>query len=121
MIYCSDQTHGWIDKAVKLLGIGVDNVRKIDVEWNKDGAEEGGRLVRVRVVSQDMPGLLKLMSEVFSSSGVNINNAQIRTTRDRKAICIFDVNVKDKNQLSIVMESLRKLRGVIGVTRMTHS
>jgi aromatic-L-amino-acid/L-tryptophan decarboxylase len=28
-VYCSDQTHGWIDKGIELLGIGTDNLRKI--------------------------------------------------------------------------------------------
>lgn len=99
----------------------LDQARKIDVDWNKESSEESARVVRVRVVSHDTPGLLKSMSEIFSSNSVNIANAQVRTTRDRKAICIFDVNVKDKHQLSMVMENLKKLRGVIGVTRITHS
>jgi aromatic-L-amino-acid/L-tryptophan decarboxylase len=29
-LYCSDQTHGWIDKAAEVLGIGTDSVRKIE-------------------------------------------------------------------------------------------
>lgn len=30
VLYCSDQTHASIDKAVALLGIGIDSVRKIE-------------------------------------------------------------------------------------------
>lgn len=100
----------------------LDQDRRVDVGWNKNvGGPEAGRMVKVRVISHDTPGLLKSMTEVFSSNGVNIQNAQIRTTKDLKAICLFDVNIKDTSQLSHVMSLLMKLKGVLGVTRITHS
>ncbi|MGE3757129.1 MAG: bifunctional (p)ppGpp synthetase/guanosine-3',5'-bis(diphosphate) 3'-pyrophosphohydrolase, partial [Pseudobdellovibrionaceae bacterium] len=63
-----------------------DQLRKVDVEWNKTAAVAEDRTVKVRVVSQDMPGLLKAMSEAFAVHGANIQNAQIHTTKDKKAI-----------------------------------
>lgn len=99
-----------------------DQLRKVDVEWNSGAASEGQeRVVRVRVISQDMPGLLKSMSEVFSSQGVNIHNASVRTTRDHKAVAIFDVSVRNTAQLTQVLFDLQKIKGVIGVTRLTHA
>ncbi len=102
------------DKAFEL-----DQDRRIDVEWNTDQASEAIRMVRVRVVSQDVAGLLRNMTEVFSSSGINIHNAQARTTRDGKAISTFDVSIRDTVQLNQVFSSLMKIKGVIGVTRVT--
>lgn len=99
----------------------LDQARRIDVEWSGDTRPDVGRLVRIRVVSHDVPGLLKDMTEVFSSHGVNIHNAQARTTKDLKAICTFDVTVRDTKQLSELMSGLMKLKGVIGATRITHS
>jgi GTP pyrophosphokinase len=98
-------------------GFEFDQDRKVDVEWNKNGAEQD-RIVSVRVISQDMPGLLKAMSDVFSTQGINIQNAQVRTTRDQKAVCTFDVNVKNTTQLTQVILELQKIRGVIGVARL---
>ena len=99
----------------------VDNERRIDVEWTVDSVPEGvDRIVRVRVISHDIQGLLKNMSEVFSARSINIHNAQIRTTKDKKAICMFDVSVRDTQQLSLVMQDLQKISGIIGVTRVTH-
>lgn len=99
----------------------VDSPRRIDVEWTVSSAPEGvERNVRVRVISHDIPGLLKLMTEVFSARGVNILNAQIRTTKDKKAVCVFDVSVRDTEQLSLVMQDLQKINGIIGVTRVAH-
>jgi GTP pyrophosphokinase len=100
----------------------LDQDRRMDVEWNNAKSQaETGRLVRVRVVSHDSAGLLKAMTEVFSANGINIHNAQVRTTKDLKAISIFDVNIRDTSQLSLVISQLAKIRGVIGVTRITHS
>jgi guanosine-3',5'-bis(diphosphate) 3'-pyrophosphohydrolase len=110
-----------IHKADCERAFEVDTDRRIDVEWTVNSAPAGvERVVRVRVISQDIPGLLKSMSEAFSTRGINIHNAQIRTTKDRKAICIFDVSVRDTSQLSQVMQDLQKINGIIGVTRVTH-
>ncbi|MES2855244.1 MAG: RelA/SpoT AH/RIS domain-containing protein, partial [Bdellovibrionota bacterium] len=54
----------------------VDTERRIDVVWTVSSAHEGAeRSVRLRVISQDVPGLLKSMSEAFSARGINIHNA----------------------------------------------
>lgn len=99
-----------------------DQARKVDVEWNSNSADEGHeRIVRLRVISQDMPGLLKSMSEAFATQGINIHNAQVRTTRDAKAVATFDVGVKNTQQLNQVIFDLQKIRGVIGVSRLTES
>ena len=79
------------------------------------------RMVTMRVVSHDVPGLLKSMTEIIAQNGVNIHNAQIRTTRDKKAICVFDISVRDTKQLDLLMLNLQKLKGILGVSRMTHN
>jgi GTP pyrophosphokinase len=100
----------------------LDQDRRIDVQWSGSVAPEAaGRTVTVRVVCNDTAGMLKSMGEVFSTHGINILNAQARTTKDLKAICTFDVSVKNTQQLAEVMGSLSKLKGVIGVTRITHA
>ncbi|MCB0411124.1 MAG: bifunctional (p)ppGpp synthetase/guanosine-3',5'-bis(diphosphate) 3'-pyrophosphohydrolase, partial [Bdellovibrionales bacterium] len=98
----------------------LDQDRRIDVSWSGFKAPGAVRMVRLRVLSQDVAGLLKQMTEVFSSFGVNIHNAQARTLRDGHAICNFDISVHDTEQLSQVSNSLRKLKGVIDVTRVTN-
>lgn len=99
----------------------LEQDRRIDVEWSGSQAPEAGRTVSLRVVSHDTSGLLKEMSEVFATHGINILNAQARTTKDLKAICTFDVSVRNTKQLSEVMSALSKLKGVMGVTRITHA
>ncbi|MCB0421120.1 MAG: bifunctional (p)ppGpp synthetase/guanosine-3',5'-bis(diphosphate) 3'-pyrophosphohydrolase [Bdellovibrionales bacterium] len=99
----------------------LDQDRAIDVEWNSTNSNDEGRMVKLRVISYDISGLLKAMTETFQSFNVDIHNAQIRTTRDGKAISNFDVGVRDTSQLEQVMAGLRKIKGIIGVTRLTHT
>lgn len=95
----------------------MDKDRQVDVSWNNQS--ESGGMTKVRIVCQDSPGLLQKLSEPFATSGVNIYNAKIRTNKDQKAICIFDVKVKNTNQLLIVIQNLQKIKGVIKVDRVT--
>jgi len=99
----------------------MDQLRKIDVAWTSTQASDGQeRMVRVRVISHDVPGLLKSMSEVFAVQGINIESAQIRTTKDKKAVCNFEVSVKDATQLNNAIYELQKIKGILGVTRVFH-
>lgn len=95
----------------------MDNDRQVDVSWNNQS--EAGGMTKVRVVCQDAPGLLQKLSEPFATHGVNIYNAKIRTNKDQKAICIFDVKVKDTNQLLTVIQNIQKIKGVIKVDRVS--
>jgi GTP pyrophosphokinase len=99
-----------------------DQMRRIEIEWNSQVSEASQqRIVRVRVISQDMPGLLKSMSEAFALQGINIHNASVRTTRDQKAVATFDVSVRNTSQLTQVLLDLQKIKGVIGVSRINNS
>ncbi len=100
----------------------LDQDRRIDVEWSQGSKEADlSRTVRLRVLSRDIPGLLKDMSEVFASQGVNILNAQARTTKDLKAVCLFDVTIRDTKHLAEVTQALSRLNGILGVTRITRT
>ena len=97
----------------------LDQMRRVDVQWTSKSASEGQeRQVKLEVIGQDVPGLLKLMSEAFSVQGINIESAQIRTTRDKKAICLFEVSVRDTAQLTQAILALQKIKGIIGVQRV---
>jgi len=94
-----------------------DQLRKVDVEWTTTEGDLISRAVALKIVSHDTPGLLKAMTDVFAAQGMNIQNAQVKTTRDLKAICTFEVNVKNTKQLSHVIAELQKIKGVLGVSR----
>lgn len=97
----------------------LDQERKVEVEWTRKQADQGQeRNVKLKVLSQDVTGLLKLMSEAFAVHGINIESAQVRTTKDKKAICLFEISVRDSTQLSEAILELQKIRGILGVERV---
>lgn len=100
----------------------IDQARAIDVEWSGDPKQSSAeQIVRIKVTSEDKSGLLRGMSEIFASFNCNIHNAQARTTRDRRAVSIFDISVQDTRQLTQVMTALEKLKGVLTVERSNLS
>lgn len=95
-----------------------DAERRVDVAWNLAEKPNVKRHVKIRVLSLDEPGLLALMSQTIAAFGVNIASANIRTTKDKKAIALFDVEVGDVSQLQKVTSALEGKKGVIAVERV---
>lgn len=98
----------------------IDGQRQVDVEWS-GGGQSAIRHTKIKVISQDAPGLLKAMSETFANNGINIANAQIRTTKDNRGVCIFDVEVRDTQQVVKVIADLQKIKGIVDVERINYS
>lgn len=93
-----------------------DAERRVDVEWG--AAEDSERVAKIRVVCVDVPGLLQKMSETFTGLGINIHQAQVRTTKDNKAISQFEVNIKNISLLNKALKALESIKGVISVERV---
>ncbi len=94
----------------------LDPERRVPVSWESAPGEF--RLVKVRVVSEDRPGLLAAVSNKISAEGVNIGSAQISTSDDRRAIQLFELSVKDRKHLEGVLRQISKIRGVLTVERV---
>ena len=95
-----------------------DQERKVQVKWNATVKASVRRTVKIRVLTLDEPGLLAMMSQSITACGVNIASANIRTTKDKKAIAIFDIEVADIAQLQKVQGTLESKKGVIAVERI---
>jgi GTP pyrophosphokinase len=92
-----------------------DPARAIEVSW-----EEGTKTVhpvKLRVVCADKPGLLADISRSITASDVDIRRASVMTTRDKRAICDFEVSVNDADHLAVLIKAIGKVRGVQSVER----
>ena len=96
----------------------LDPERRIDVNWQPDAANEVTRKIRMRVRSQDQPGLLAKVTKTISAEGVNIGAAIVTTSPDRLSEQTFDVWVPDVAKLNSVMKEIRKIKGVLSVERL---
>ncbi len=95
--------------------MSTDPLRRIDVAWDPKG--DFKRLVSIRVVTGDKPGLLAQISQKFSEAGVNISQANVRTG-DERAVHSFEVSVGDLKQLTAIMKSIARIDGVFSVERV---
>ena len=93
-----------------------DPERRVEVEW--DATKEYSYPVQIRVYSEDKKGLLAEISASLSSSEANITNAKVDTTEEKRAIGIFEVEIRDLNHLRRVIRAVEKIKGVNRVERM---
>ncbi|MDD5560490.1 bifunctional (p)ppGpp synthetase/guanosine-3',5'-bis(diphosphate) 3'-pyrophosphohydrolase [Candidatus Methylomirabilis sp.] len=94
-----------------------DPDRKINVSW--DAAPKIAHQVKIRVmIGEDRPGILAAISLAISASKINIAQADIRVTEDRKGLNTFTLEVSDLKQLQSAMGAIRQINGVMGVERL---
>ena len=106
-------------RCAKALDGGVE--RQVIVAWNEEPDKKGKKIrrsVRIKIHCDDTPGQLAVMTQAISAVDVNISQASVRTTKEKKAICIFEVMVTDTAQLSQVISALESKVGVIRVERL---
>ncbi len=94
----------------------LDPERRVPVDW--EGEPDTVRRVKVRVVSEDRPGLLAAVTNKISAQGVNIDAGQITTSGNNRAVQTFELSVKDRRELDSVIKQLSKIRGVLSVERV---
>ena len=96
----------------------LDPARRIDVDWESDAAMP--HCIKMRVRSNDHPGLLAKVTKTISAAGVNIGAARVSTSTDQKSLQTFDLWVTDVETLNVVMKQIGKIKGVISVDRLRN-
>jgi guanosine-3',5'-bis(diphosphate) 3'-pyrophosphohydrolase len=94
----------------------VDPERRIDVTW--DAKAKVNRPVQLRVTTTGSPGLLAVISQVFSAQKLSINEANCRAGDNGLACNTFTFVVSDLSQLKNVMREVTKISGVVDVERV---
>lgn len=94
----------------------TDQERRVEVTW--DVAHEVSRLVKIKVVSHDQPGLLAEMSAAISKEKSNIRGATIVTTEDHQGISTFEVEVKSVHHIENILKALKEIKGVYEAHRI---
>jgi GTP pyrophosphokinase len=94
----------------------TDPDRRVDVAWDVHG--EFKRVVNLRVTSDDRKGLLAQMSETFAEVGVNIVQANARSSQNHGAVSTFEVEIADVKQLNEVVRAIGAIPGVHTVERV---
>jgi GTP diphosphokinase / guanosine-3',5'-bis(diphosphate) 3'-diphosphatase len=91
--------------------------RRVEIEWE---AEAGERFfVRIIVEGTDRRGLLSDIAAAISSTGTDINSAEIKSNEGGMTGS-FVVEVHDLNHLKKVMKYIRRVNGVLSAERREH-
>jgi GTP pyrophosphokinase len=97
-------------------GAALDPERFVDVEWEK--TQESPRPVRIAVITANQPGILANISAKISSENINISRADVRTRKDGRALCQFELEVKNKSDLDLILHAISNIRDVLEVRRI---
>ena len=95
----------------------MDAERIINVEWNT--REEHTYSVPIRVVCDDIKGVLTEVSSIISSFDINISFAQVETV-NMIATCNFVIDINSLQQLNQVLSAIKQLKFVKSIERLHH-
>ena len=115
VLACLKQHRGRLSKACDKV-LSTDPERRVDVSWDVHG--DFRRPVTVRILTADRPGLLAEISSTFSGKGVNISQANCRSTGDERAVATFEVSISDVQQLNECLATIERIHGVLSVERV---
>lgn len=93
-----------------------DQERLIEVQWDTSDRKTLYP-VKIEIWSNDKKGMLAEVSTAITSAESNILKADASTTTDKKAFYQFMIEVTDTHHLQSVMANLKKIKGIINVTR----
>jgi len=93
----------------------ADPARQVEVRWRID--TDLLHQVRLRVVTDDKPGILAQVSSAFENLNINISEASCRVRDDGSAVNTFRFGVRDLEALHAVSSRLRTMSGVLRVDR----
>jgi GTP pyrophosphokinase len=103
-----------------VINLLYDPERRIEVEWDKAAAGDGGHNYSVRLTMdvEDRKGLLAAVSAKIADINTNITNLEATAgDDDRHARIDVTIEISDLKHLEKVMKSLRGVQGVRDVTR----
>jgi guanosine-3',5'-bis(diphosphate) 3'-pyrophosphohydrolase len=91
--------------------------RWVPVDWKNRSGDQF--LTEIQVRTMDRVGVLAEVSGTISAQRSNIEYVEVNTDFDG-AVQTFRLRVRDRGHLAQVIRALRKVRGVVKVTRTTH-
>ena len=98
----------------QLLSLEVE--RRIDVEWQQE--VKGSHTGELCIICTDKPGMLADIGASCKTIGVNVSRLEAKAIGDNKAQLNLDVQVQDVRELTRLMKNIKKIQGVLQVSRV---
>jgi guanosine-3',5'-bis(diphosphate) 3'-pyrophosphohydrolase len=94
----------------------LDPERRVEVKWRADG-RNAKYPVRLRIHTEDRPGILAAITSAISETGTNIRTVQARPVDENLGRVDMTLEVADTRQLDTILDLLKGLSGVREVER----
>ena len=116
-------------RGISIHAQGCQNVDKIPgeriipVSWN-NGGEKGKQFtypVDIQIEAMDRVGVFKDILARLSDRGINICNAGVKTGRNKPALISLSLDIRDRQQLEYVFQSIRSMSDVLNIRRIMNS
>lgn len=105
-----------VHRTICPQALNMDPERRIELEWAPDTEESYP--VRIHVLCDDRIGLLATITTAISEGEANILDAAVKTRADKRADCYFTIAVSGADHLENVINSVKKIKHVIKVSRL---
>jgi GTP pyrophosphokinase len=100
--------------CINALQIGVENERKLEVEWDVD--KDQSFMVKLEVLVQDRKYILRDITQAIADADTNVRGAEIKGG-ESVASGSFVIEVKNVGHLNKTLKRIKKVKGVIQVER----
>jgi len=90
--------------------------RRIAVEWA--GSTQAEFPVRLRIITEDRPGMIAGISSIISDTGANIRSFESGGDDSTRARIEVALDVRDRKQLEHIVAGIRRIPGVFDIERV---
>ena len=90
--------------------------RRIAVEWA--GSTQAEFPVRLRIFTEDRPGMLAAITSVISDTGANIRTFESGGDDNTRARIEVALDVRDRKQLETILAGIKRILGVFDIERV---
>ena len=90
--------------------------RRIPVEWA--GTTQATFPVRLRIFTEDRPGMLAGITAVISETGANIRTFESGGEDNTRARIEVALDVRDRKQLELILAGIKRIPGVFDIERV---
>ena len=107
-------------QCTNVRNLMFDPERRIDVEWDVDGASDTLFDVKLSLDVSDRQGLLAKIVAVIADEKANIRNVEAKTFEGSDARVTIVMAVADRQQMERVIARVRRIDGVRDVERISR-
>lgn len=92
--------------------------RWLDVDWNPAIVQDKVLPARIKVVLEDKPSAITEMTNIIAQHNIPMTNFSMQNRSNGFADVIVDIEVKNSNQIDILMQALRAHKHISSVHRL---